>query len=463
MDSKITTSDNRILWDDHPIRFFKKVVHGDVYLKNNEIDIDQTDCGWSFKITVDTPCILGLMIPITSYEIIIVDMPVVLHKSKRFYCPRTRNLERLMKLKRFDVNYISIPVVHFTKDDKACSWSYEGECIISTFVAKSQWHLNLEVWSHGESTFFMDESSNFLVNLQRHPVPRGEVLINKTTSIRTMQRALLFGHKPRKNPNHTHDTIRMARGLQLELKKHKIDSIIIGSLARRLNAIPVDVEDIDLMIRDIDSMTEAINVLGSLADPLQKDSFLYRDHIIDLCYDNYNNLPSKNYTITRHGLTYLSMEGLLWLYMINLFATELDEHSDDYRDHVVNALVSIQRNCSTGEFDILPYAKSIDDFSSVCYDWCETLSGAVQEYRDIRINKPLSIRCFRDRKKHFYPIINFGSICDAEIVIDVIPETATWQTPTEQTANVSFTPHDTFSVVNIPNVPALGLLTCTIA
>ncbi len=462
MKSKITTIDNEICWNDRPVRFFKKM-NTDIYFQGSEIDVSQTDCGWNFKISVDVPCVVGIMIPLSPYEIIIGDdLPVDLYRSKQYYYAQDRALERLLNINLADINPISMPIAHFIKDDVACSWSCPNECLISTFVAQSQWHLNFEVWAHKDLTFFMDESSNFLVNLQRYPADRQDTLINKTTGIKTMQRALLSGNKPRKHPNHPHDTIRKARGIQLELSKHKVDSVIIGSLARRLNAIAVDINDIDLMVLNNEDMSKAIDVLGSIADPVQETKFLHLDHTIDLCYDNYNILPGKNYITTRHGLTYLSPEGLLWLYMINLFATEIDEHSDSYKDHIINAIISIQRSCPNGEFNILPYAKAVKDFSPVVYDLCDMMSGATLEYRDIRINKPFSIRCFKKDKVYLYPIANFGSRCDAEVVVEIIPQSAVWKT-IDKTVDVKIVPHSNFSVINIPDVQQLGLLKCAIS
>lgn len=461
--TEITTNQGEILWNAHPIQFFSKTPSNiDEYLNSNNIEIARSDCGWSFIIQ-NPATITGLMIPIGSFEVIICDTPIEMYKSKQHYYAPARELERILQFNIRDLNIIESPIVHFISDRISSSWSCPNECIISTFVHNYQWHINFVTIAQDSLTFFLDESSNFLVNMQRFPLERKEVLINETSSIHAMQRALLSGSTPRQRPNYSHDIIQKTRHIQLELTQHNIKSAIIGSLARRLNSIPVDVNDIDLMVSNKEELDKAINAVGSFTDVLKiqgnSAKFQHCDYTIELCCDNYNILPGKNNIVHRHGLTYVNIEGLLWLYMINLFACNIDEHSDDYKNHILNALCSLCEGRKLEE-SVIPYQGNMDDYSKRCFELCQQLSSAEMKYYDIRINKPLTIRCFQDSEKTMYPIVNLGSPCGAQVVINFVPKKAHWNDIKGRDMSVSIEPQNEFSIIRIPDVDVPGILEC---
>ncbi len=458
-----------IIWNNIPISFFKKTPNKQVdhYFNATEIMIQETECGWKFQVpATDNPSMVGVMIPVQSLEVeVMVDnSPLDLYKSKKYYYAPARELERLLELNPHDYNDLERPIVHMIDKDKAFAWSCPNECIISSFIYQYQWHINFTAIAWEDITFFVDQSSNALINIQRHLPNKKEVLINEATSIKFMQNALLSGAKPRKHPNSPHPLIQEARQIQLELKNHHLDSVIIGSMARRLNSVPVDVNDIDLMIRDKDQLNATISILESFADRISLHDmhakFISKDYTIDVCYDNFNIMSGAGHLITRHGLSYLGVEGLLWLYMINRFACEIDEHSDEYKDHVNNAITSLCRTYSLGEFALIPHGRTIPDYSAVCFDLCLLLSESKLEYRDIRINKPFLVRQFRKEDEFFYVIVNLGSCCDAEIVIDQIPTTATWQDISGSTKIIKPIPDQNFSVIHISQVSLPGVLRC---
>lgn len=466
MTDDLQISNEQILFQNHPIVFFKKTPgKADEYFTPKDITVEKTDCGWQFQIPAkSSPDVLGIMIPAYSLEVMIDNSPLDLYKSKQFYYSPSKELERIFNLNPHDLNDLKRPIVHMSNQDKAFAWSCPNECLISSFVYQYQWYINFKavVWED-HMTFFLDQSTNYLVNLQRYSYQDEEVLINETTSLKTMQKALLTGTKPRSHPNHPHALIREARQVQLELQKRHLDSVIIGSLARRLNSVPVDVNDIDLMVRNKDQLHFAIDVLESFADRLSLHDmhakFQHQDCTIDICYDNYNIMHSASY-VSKHGLVYLETEGLLWLYMINLFACEMDEHSDDYKDHVTNAIVSLHRTHKLGEFDLIPYGADIQNHSKKCFDLCQQLFEAKIEYRDIRINKPFLVRPYRKEDEFFYVIVNLGSCCDAEVVIDQIPDSAIWEDISGTKKTINLVPHDTFSIACIPQISLPGILRC---
>lgn len=464
----IQINNDHISFQGNLISFFtKRVEQTEEYFTIQDIAIEETDCGWTFRLpATDSPQILGIMIPVGPLDVMIDTAPLDLYKSKKYYYSSpSREIERILQLNIHDLNNLEIPVVHMIDDDRAFAWSCPNECLISSFVHLHRWHINFEAitWENN-LTFFLDKSTNALVNLQRYPHKPKEILINETTSLKTMQKALLAGAQPRSHPNHPHPLVREARQIQLELKKRHLHSVIIGSLARRLNSVPVDVDDIDIMVETKEKMSGAIDVLESFADRISLHDFHakfeHQDYTIDVCYDNYNILSGAGHVISRHGLTYLGTEGLLWLYMINLFACEMNEHSDDYKDHVINAITSLHRTHKLGEFDLIPYGSVIPDYSQKCTDLCSLLSDTEMEYRDIRINKPFLVRPFKKDNEFFYVIANQGSLCDAELIIDQIPETVTWEDIAGNKATITPTAHQTFSVVRIPQISVPGILRC---
>lgn len=468
MKDHILIGDGAVTWDKNPILFFRKdtIKKDDDYFSEKDITIQKTDCGWTFQLpAINKPDVLGMMIPAHLHEVIIDNNPLDLYKSKRYYYSPSRELERILKINPHDFNNMETPIIHMVNENEAFAWSCPNECIVSSFIYQHKWYVNFEAIAWEDKiTFFLDCSSNMLINLQRYPPLKKEILINETTSLKEMQQALLTGSKPRDHPNHPHALIREARSVQLELKKRNLDSVIIGSLARRFNSVPVDVNDIDLMVRDKDQLHGAIDVLESFTDRISlHDShakFQHQNCTIDVCYDNFNILPGTDYIISKHGLSYLTTEGLLWLYMTNLFACEMDEHSDDYRNHVNNAITSLYRTHKFGEFDLIPYGSVIPDYSKICFKLCKTLSEAKLEYRDIRINKPFLIRSFRIEDNFFYSIVNLGSCCDAEVVIDQTPSEVIWSDISGEVKSIKPIHHQNFSVVNIPQVSFPGILQC---
>lgn len=459
------SSSEKVPFQDVIAFFKKKPGQTEEYLDKKDIVIEKTDCGWMFRVpATDKPQILGIMIPTGSLDVVIGVTPLDLYKSKRYYYAPSRELERLLRLNAHDFNALESPIVHMIDNDKAFAWSCPNECLVSCFVHQYKWCINFEAITWGDHvTFFLDESINSLINLQRYPHRSKKVLINETTSLKSMQKALLTGAQPRRHPNHPHDFIRKARQIQLELSKRDLDSVIIGSLARRLNSVPVDINDIDLMVEDKDKLHRAIDVIESFTDRITLHDthakFKHEDCTIDICYDNYNILAGSNHIINQHGLTYLGAEGLLWLYMINLFACESGEHSDDYKDYVNNAIVSLCKT-QTGEFDIIPHGKTIPDYSKKCSELCLLLSEGQMEYRDIRINKPFLVRSFRKEDEFFYVIVNQGSCCDAELVIDQTPTTVTWQDISGETKIITPIPGQSFSIAHIPQIYLPGVVRC---
>lgn len=466
MPSTVITKDDGIYWNDTRISFLRKINNGFEYLTIKDINYVQTECGWEFHVSNSLEdAILGIMIPINS-ELLIYDRPADLYKSKRYYYSPARELERLLKINPKDVNKIQAPIIHLINKDRTYSWSCPNECLISTFVSQYQWYVNLEVHAWESLTFFLDESTNYLINMQRFPHSPSEILINETTSIKSMEQALLTGSRPRSLLNESHKIVQVVRELQLELLKHNFTSIIIGSLARRLNGIPVDVNDIDIMFLNKKELNNASLIMRTFSDTIQINEknakFKYQNYYVELCFDNYNILTGKNYTIQKHGLTYVDIEGLLWLYMINLLACNLDEHSDDYKNHVLNALVSIHQIHSTNEFRILPYAKEIPDYSKKCTELCTHLSLSEMKYVDVRINKPFTVRCFQKDHSFLYPIVNLGSKCDAEIAVNCLPHKSIWKDISGREEPLKADLYNGFSLIHISEVELPGVLECQI-
>jgi hypothetical protein len=466
MPTEIVKNEDGIYWDNTKISFFRKTNDQVDYLSPDEVECIKTDCGWECHISnslKDT--VLGIMIPVNDFELLVHDQPTDLYKSKRYYFNPEHELERLLKLKLKDLNEIGSPIVHFMGKDRVFSWSCPNECVISTFVNQYKWYINIEAHAWENLVFYLDESSNYLINLQRFPSVRKTVLMNETVSMDTIKRSLLAGHTPTRELKNPANVLQQAREIQAELTKFEIDSALIGSLARRLNSIAVNINDIDLMVENKEQLYRANSALGAFSDFVSITDngarLKFKNTIVEICYDNYNILRGKNYLVQKHGLTYVDAEGLLWLYMINLFACNIDEHSDDYKNQIINALASLSQAQEIREFGVVPYAKEIPHYSSECFKLCEQLSTSIMKYFDIRINKPFTIRCFQNDSGYLFPIVNLGSQCDAEVVINFVPQIAIWKDISGQQLPIKVNPYQDFSVLHIPKVELPGVLECS--
>ena len=455
---------NQILFFGKPLMFFVK--NEDIsYLPLDDVLVEKTDCGYQFAIQRDSTEIIGMMIPTVSSKILIDQKAVDPNRTKRYYYQHDGNyFLQLYGFGKFDVDRIATPLVHFVKDGKTYSWSSPPECVISSFQHLYEPHINIETAASNEATFFLDVSSSHIVNQQRYKVERKEVLINEYSDVVHLKESLLYGHVPREVPNSPSDIMKTVRELQSSLTSQEVDSVITGSLARRLNNIAIDVHDIDLMVSTPDDVTKATSILDSSCDRVyikdHRSKFMHNDLEIDVCFDNYNLLPASNFLVNRMELKFLSLEGLMWLYLMDLFAISRNEYTETYKDHVMRALYSISKGMPGRDIGIIPDIENMECYSQGFLEILQEMKDFTQEYRDVRISPPFDTRIYRKDNLFMLPVINQGSVNDVRIIVDFLPKKSEWTDVSGKKEIVEQELRENFVILHLKQIHLPGVIRC---
>ncbi|KKM61273.1 hypothetical protein LCGC14_1533350 [marine sediment metagenome] len=462
----INITADAILWNKLPIHFFYKKRSKITYLSAIEVKASKMNCGYVFTINPpEQPDIIGIMMPRIG-EIIIDDFYLD-HQTLQFYCPYGGDvLQKTHSLGRFDVPRIDTPIVHLIHENAAYAWSCPSECIITCgFQYQYESYINIEAVATLPYEFTLDISTNYLINLQRYPTSKKQFLINKYTPISTIKKAILNGGIPRSMPSNPDQIIESARILQQLIKsKDNIQSAIIGSLARRLNGINVDVNDIDLMCYSKQDAINTIDTLSNIANCRWAEDgrglLNYNGINVDICYDNFNVLPGSNFARNRHGLSFIDVEGLILMYAINWIVLSQNQPTKIHQDHLGESIYSLLNSLPDSEYSIQIDNVEIHDYSDCCRKLLNLLQDAQLQYRDLRINRPFMARLFQEKDTHYITIINNGSVNDVRIIIDFLPKKATWQDITGNTQKAKIDLQEDFCIIYLDQIYLPGVLIC---
>ena len=320
----------------------------------------------------------------------------------------------------------------------------------------------------GTTNFYIYRSCNYLVNLEVfHTLPAREMDFIEPFTLQQANEALYYLCLTRVNSAIPDNCLQIARGLQTTLAEEKIRSVIIGSLAKRLNGISCAVHDIDIMVEP-GNHDHAADVLSRCSDKISSNDlnhrFMYNGIEVDLSYDNFNihdNFNSTfNYATTKHGLDFISIEGLMWLYLINYYYNS-SMHMDICKYHT--SIVQVHHKVSSdGTTKRLPVTSITEEEKHRCYDLVNRYKDATQTYKDIRINRPFQVNCFMKDDDEIFTVVNNGSKCDARLIVDSCPKSAIWMDITGRQDSLEIEDHEKFSCIFIPSVNYPGYVVCTI-
>lgn len=415
---EITIQDNYLSWQGSIIYAFEG---NQVLIPANNILVDKSDCGYILTFPhIKASDIIGLALSREAFSTVVIDeRDIISFKNSKHYYKKDGYLLKDGFINSDQVNSCSRPIAHLVGDTQTYSWSTPSECVISLYNDNYKPYVRFECIAYSNHQFFLDISSHYLINCQRYPLDRPTMLLNSYSGKHHVKQALLLGAIPR-GPIKPDAAIKQTQDIQRELRSRNIESVLIGGLARRLNGIIADVTDIDLMTKDIEQFERASQVISNFADEVQATdkykTFLLSNTKIDLSYDNFHVLPGFAFTIQRHDISYLSLEGLWILYSTNLMQTRFEEHTEDYTRHIEDCLFSICSSMDVREYMIRPM-KDCKGLGERCCDLCEMMVESKMLYSDVRINQPFQVNGFLGSDILYCPIVNLGSPQKAQIIL----------------------------------------------
>jgi len=439
------------------------------YIPSGTIAVEEiNENTWSLSVNLQGE--ISIFFPTNNLDIIIGrELGYADKIHDRLFCYTIEGKSSLAK--KYDLEHdfytiIDVPQFHLidssdTSND-TISISHNGYCSIKSMHHAYNHYIQMTVITlPGVTSFHVDRSCNYLVNLQRfHPLPKKTISAFEPWNRDQLDEAVYYISSPNWEVSIPPNCLESAREIQSILSNNGIKSVIIGGIAKRLNGIRYDVHDIDIMVKTQHFNQDLCSTLSGYADLISSSyyshRFNYNGITVDISNDNFNILEASNYVRTRHGLTFLDLEGLMWLYLINYYTNS--SFNMDIRKYKVS-LTQIYRNLLSNVTAKTMY-HNIPDLNEKYINLFLQFSKAEQLYKDIRINKPFQVNSFRLVEKELFAVINNGSTCDARLVVDSHPKFATWSDVDGGEEKLKIEEHENFSCIFIPSVNYPGYVVC---
>jgi len=230
------------------------------YLSIDKVKIHNTDCGYLFIINSVGCQSVTMVIPTCNRKIIVGDGyeyldPVITHK---FYYNGFTSLLNSEKTSR-----CYSPIVHLIQDDDAWSCSVFGECLISCCRDMYEQYIEITGIPNNESiSFYIDQSSNYKINLQRQNIDNRVIQYHNSLDINEMKSAIYHGAKLEQITFDIETMIKDVQYVQSLFDKVDLYSVITGSFAEQLNGINCIVNDCDFMFKNKTSIMYAEAILS---------------------------------------------------------------------------------------------------------------------------------------------------------------------------------------------------------
>ncbi len=474
----IDIKNGSLKFDGQTIRFFRRVpcrVSGkliDEYLSHKFINIVETDCGYTIK--VDALGIIGMSIPCENAKLRIaneIDYCDPRFTNRYYYSTGPNNLKNIYDIDASFGTVINSPIVHVVHKDKCFSFSTDRQEMITTnFKDAYVQHVNMVVYATDSCSFFIDIASNYLINLQRFAPTPFDIYKHHSLDVNDIKKSLIQKSTVVDACSTPIDIFDTAREVQQSLMDKGITSVITGSTSQHLNGIPTIVNDLDLMIKNKADLIDAMLIMEDIGAEASyhenRASFRLNSIKIDMCYDNYNIMDRHGMLIDDPGqqITYLSLEGLLWIHLLLMYAINRNEYPNTTKSKNLQTLFKLVRKNNEihdqqfGTNSIVADIEGVNNFSEKCIEFCQELSGYERAYLDIKINDPFSIAIFESQGNFIIPIVNNGSRNNARIIVPFYPESASWEDISNKTREVRVEKHEDFSILFINQIFLPGLL-----
>lgn len=454
---KIVQHNNYFELDNIKIMFFYKTrFGGEQYISGNDIEFESNE--YNAKFLVKSSGTIGMMVYNFKGNLLADDClnyvdPKI---SQQFVNTENHIVEGSIQIDR--------PIMNCISEKETYSFSSPNEVVITTFQYGFEPAFNIIGEYADTATFYIDKSTNYLVNLQRYPVDPKEKIFHKYCDIKEMGECLYKGYVLAEDIQNPQDKTLVANEI-LSITKC---GVIVGSLAGFLNGMPIHANDVDIMFDNKEQMREAANnVCAQLGCTISEQTefrirIKYKDTLLEFGYDRFNLLKEPKHIRIYKDLKYLDMEGILQMCLITHYRLYRSSHVDQYHNKVSAQIFRYMTYMN-------PYFIYEDEtimpnvFPEKYFGFFKELLGKINksklEYLDVRVNSPFRIKCFSEDNLWHMPIANLGSPNDARIICPPI-KSAKWRDITGRVEEVEYQDHDNFSIIFVDKIDFPGILTC---
>lgn len=473
---RIHSNETHYLVDDRPLYVYVNDVDKRVYISKDKISVDQTPCGYKITVAVGSYPTVTLVLPVKSGHIIVGDEWGYVNTDypSKYYCAGPT---KVIPLESSEIIYA--PIVHIIDGETVQSCSVFGEAQFT--FCKDAYEQYIEVTGvphQGEIIFYIDQSCNYKVNLQRPIVQRRKTYYYDLLDLSDMNRAIYYGSEiiPVKS-SASADVGYMIRtwgwmvthikDIQFILDQEHIHSIITGSVAEQLNGINCSVSDCDFMLPNHEDVLRARDILLEHGY-IWQGGYITRSESelkVGLSHDNYRIMNThKHCEKELNGIRYLSVEGLMLLSLLNCYEFHRSPYPNYYKknDRTLLRLTKYAHDHSgmcnnkvAGEIE------KISAFIEPCIALCNRIKDVPIAYLDIRVNEPFRVNCFENEHSVFFSIINLGPKDHCRVVTSCNIKSAEWLDVSGGSKGCRIEDHQSFRLLFINDVSLPGILICS--
>lgn len=455
MTSLFTHDSDSILMNGLPIYIYCGIDNKE-YLLSDKIQIVPTDCGYRIDVVTEPDIAVTLVFPCLNRYIYIGNNYNHCNPDIVSFYHYNQNSTKL--LDAFCKSSDS-PIVHLS-GDPVLSFSVYGECKISCFKAHYEQYCSIQGISSGNiMQFYVDIASNTKVNQQRHKLKQKEYIYYNILDESEIMNILYNGFSIKKSiPDHS---------IIME-EIHKINEILIsnglypifsGSIAKTLNGIDCNIRDIDIIFKNYSNIQKATEILINLGYVKQQENEYFTRMIkdgglsLDIAYDNYNILLNNWNIDYESKITYININGLLWMSLLNLQEFDRTKYRDtcttNDRSLFELTMMAHKKSCYSYNDKIIKNILKYSDYTNECQKFSDQLVGYEMFYVDTRVNDPFRINVFGNGIEIIYSIINVGSPTECRIVSNYKPVQAIWHGINGFEKEVKIELYDYFSIMII--------------
>lgn len=462
MDLTFTIENETIFLNGLPVYCYSGTIEKQYY-SSKSIEIIKTDCGYRIDVTSVPDDKVALVFPCKDADLMVGNRYEVIDTSivQHFTNGPSDSLSKSC----------SVPIVHVIHDT-VWSFSLYGECDIVIFKEHYEQYFSIQTTAKSEITsFFIDIASNYLVNLQRHPFERTPYVYYGLIDEPIMMNVLHNGLPMIKSKPDVTSVMEQVKSINSIFRGNGIFPVFTGGVAKHLNGIECNVTDIDLMVKTTEDMKFVSQILYMIGYQVSHESLYYirmtknESVTIDISYDNFNVLLNNWLIDYSELITYLNVNGLLWMALLNLQEFDRTRYRDmcstnDKALFELTLLAHDKRPHYSYNDKIIKEMESLESKNIRCQFFSDKLSTLDLQYRDTRINEPFRINAFGNTDNRIYSIVNTGSKNNCRIVADFVPSKAVWRGLDGEDIDAEISGMESFSIIEIKKPILHGVLEC---
>lgn len=470
------------------------------------VDINETDIGYILKVK-KRDCFISMMVPISNEKIIMGNKPYYcnLNRTEQYVYSKSE-LNSVNTFLRNEINNekntpeLEYPIAHLVNDEMVYSFSTGNTEALFT-IYRHNYLPYIQILTYGfkdddHTTFFIDRSSNYLINLKRFEQNKLKPIhINSYTNLHDMKLAL-YQQRDIYHRAEVADKIELAKRVQRFLEDLGIRSCLVGSGSLKMNDMDVNVDDIDLLIepKDAQKLEDAknailneFNVTNSeiISNPSPDNyasniafSFLVNGVKVEIDGYDYQRILTDGHSFYEDRIkkvdgicvSKLEYQFLCWLILEQ--DAKRSEFSVEYATYRNENLLKIVRyfqysdNYDGELFHRSLFTKNADRYFEYVKDYTDRfielysyIKNSRKSYIDVRINDPFFVNAYESENSYQLVVYNSGSSNKARVIFPFeITECLWMDLEMNENCNVNFDYDGNITIIYLPETKSIGLL-----